>query len=307
MLPAVYDDEDWDAVVPNEAIIRPGAVDILRRMGLAEQSLDRYGTGSMPTYAVGASRVLKLYPTVCAGSAAIEARVLEHLHGKLPVPTPELLAEGEYGEGWRYVLMSQLAGQSLATAWPQIPGAARDRLAETLGQMLATMHDLDIVGLDASIGPTDWHAFVAEQRATAVERQRARGLPEAWLEQIPDFLAAQPLRDGDEHALLHTEVMREHLLIDPRTWTLTGLFDFEPAMIGGAAYEFAAVGVFTARGDTRFLGRIMTAYGKELTPTALLAQVLIHVESNLLWYLSILPAPHEDTLEAMAATWFATA
>ncbi|WP_026929800.1 phosphotransferase family protein [Glycomyces tenuis] len=304
MLPAVHDEAGWEAVVENDAVVRPAAAEILGRLGLADQPLDRYATGSMPVYAVGASRVLKLYPTVCADSAATEARALEHLHGKLPVPTPEPLAEGEYENGWRYVLMSQLAGEELAPAWERIPEAARERLADAIGEMLAAMHALDTTGLGESIGPKDWRAFVAEQSATAVERQRAHRLPEPWLEQIPDFLASVPLVHGDERSLLHTEVMREHLLVDPETWALTGLFDFEPAMVGDRAYEFAAVGVFTARGDTRLLERIMAAYGEALAPEELLAQLLLHVESNLPWYLGILPAPAEETLEAMAATWF---
>jgi len=45
-------------------------------------------------------------------------------------------------------------------------------------------------------------------------------------------------RDGP--ALLHTEVMREHFVVHPDHWTLGGVLDFEPAMIGDAAYTSAA-------------------------------------------------------------------
>jgi hygromycin-B 7''-O-kinase len=40
--------------------------------------------------------------------------------------------------------------------------------------------------------------------------------------------------------LLHTEVIREHLVVTPGPWTLSGLLDFESAMTGDRAYEFAA-------------------------------------------------------------------
>ncbi|WP_026923890.1 phosphotransferase family protein [Glycomyces arizonensis] len=306
MLPAVHDEADWEAVVEDDAVVRPAALDLLARLGLAEEPFERYTTGSMPVYAIGDSRVLKLYPTVCADSAAVEARVLEHLHGRLPVPTPELLAEGDCENGWRYVLMSQLAGEGLAPAWPRIPAAARDRLAESIGETLAAMHGLDTAALGGSLAPPDWRAFVAEQRSTAVERQRSLGLCEPWLEQIPAFLESVRLVHGDGRSLLHTEVMREHLLVDPRTWAPSGLFDFEPAMIGDGAYEFAAVGVYTALGDTRFLDRIMAAYGRAFTPDEVLAQLLLHIEGNLPRYFKILPEPPEPTLESMAATWFGT-
>ena len=60
--------------------------------------------------------------------------------------------------------------------------------------------------------------------------------------------------DETDPALLHTEVMREHFVVHPDHWTLGGVLDFEPAMIGDAAYDFGALGVFTSRGDARLLG-----------------------------------------------------
>jgi hygromycin-B 7''-O-kinase len=156
-------------------------------------------------------------------------------------------------------------------------------------------------------GPESWATFVTGQRATAVERQRQVELPDVWLEQIPDFLDSV-LRPGEpDRALLHTEVMREHLVVDPGRWRLSGILDFEDAMIGDAAYDFAAVGVFTSKGDARLLGRIMTAYGRSYAPRELLAQLLLHVYSRLPWYLEILPAPPERTLDSLAETWFGTA
>ena len=65
--------------------------------------------------------------------------------------------------------------------------------------------------------------------------------------------------------------MREHLLVDPDSRALTGLFDFEPAMRGARAYGFVAVAVFVACGDRRLLARIMAAYGCTFDPRCLLA------------------------------------
>jgi hygromycin-B 7''-O-kinase len=108
VLPAVRTDQEWQAVVWDEEIVRPAAEDLAARLGLAGAELRRYPDGSRPVYAVGGRRVLKLYPTVSAPDGVTEARVLEYLDGRLPVATPGLLACGEYENGWRYVLMSQL-------------------------------------------------------------------------------------------------------------------------------------------------------------------------------------------------------
>jgi hygromycin-B 7''-O-kinase len=123
-------------------------------------------------YAAGDHRVLKLYPTVSAPDSVTEARVLTYLSGRLPVATAELLACGEYENGWHYVLMSQLPGTELAAAWPAIPRPHQDRAANEPGEMLAALHGLDPGPLHPIPGPADWAGFLAGQRATATERQR---------------------------------------------------------------------------------------------------------------------------------------
>jgi hygromycin-B 7''-O-kinase len=305
MLPAVHTEDEWAAAVGDEAVLRPAAERLAARLGLTGRPLRRYREGSFPVYAVGDRHVLKLYPTVTAADGAMEARVLEHLQGRLPVATSELHAHGEDESGWRYVLMSQLPGAGAIGAWPRATAADQDRLADQAGELLAALHALDAQPLCDVLGPKSWGAFLDAQRATAAARQRERKLPEAWLEQIPEFLESAALTGEPERVLLHTEVMREHLLVDPGRRTLSGLFDFEPAMLGDRAYEFVAVGVYTSCGDPRLLGRILTAYGRVFPPRELLAHALVHVYSNLPRYLKLLPAPPEPTLDSLAETWFA--
>ena len=132
-------------------------------------------------------------------------------------------------------------------------------------------------------------------------------LPDPWLSQIDGFLESVPLAPGPERVLLHTEVIREHLVVTPGTWTLSGLLDFETAMTGDRAYEFVAVALFVSRGDPRLLGRILAAYGRSFDPRELLAYTLLHVHSNLPECLSELPAPPEPILDSLALTWFGTA
>jgi hygromycin-B 7''-O-kinase len=307
MLPAVRTDQEWKAVVWDEQVVRAAAEDLAARLGLAGAELRRYPEGSRPVYEVGAHLVLKLYPTISASGSVTEARVLEYLHGQLPVATPELLACGEYENGWRYALMSRLAGTDLAAAWPAIPPPDRDRIAVQAGEMLAALHGLDPGPLRPVLGPSDWVGFLARQRATAVERQRQAGLPQAWLSQVEPFLGSVPLATGRQPALLHTEVIREHLVVSPGTWTLSGLLDFETTMIGDRPYEFAAAGLWVARCDPRLLGRLLAGYGRSFHPRELLAYLLLHVHSNLPGCLSQLPAPPEPTLESLALTWFSTA
>jgi len=307
MLPPVRTNEEWEAVVWDEEVVRPAAEDLAGRLGLAGAGLCRYPEGSRPVYAVDGRRVLKFYPAVSAPDGVTEALVLDYVSGKLPVATAELLAQGEYENGWRYVLMSRLAGTELATAWPAIAGPHRDRIASEAGELLAALHGLDPGPLRGVLGPAGWDGFLASQRATARQRQRDVELPDRWLSQVEGFLASVPLTPGRERVLLHTEVTRGHLLVDPGTWTLSGLLDFETAVAGDRSYELAGAGLAVPRGDPRLLGRMLAGYGRGFDPRELLAYTLLHQHSNLTECLREFPAPPEPTLDSLALTWFGTA
>jgi hygromycin-B 7''-O-kinase len=308
MLPSVDTVDELNEVVRDEALLRPAAQDLCGQLGLEGARLVRFEDGSLPVYSVGDSLVLKLYPGFGAAEAVREARVLSHLWGQLPVPTPRLHAADLYKNGWRYVLMSRLPGESLAMEWHRIPAADQDRIVTVAAETLAALHSLDPKPLADVVGPADWTRFLAVQRAKVVEHHRAGGLTENWLEQIPDFLRSVTLPPPQRRVLLHTEYMREHLTVDPHDgWRVTGLFDFEPAMIGDPAYDLMGAALFVARGDARQLRRFYEAYGcAPHPPRQLLALALLHVYSDLPWYLSELPAPPRPLLDDLAEAWFGT-
>ena len=307
MLPLVETGEELDEVVRDEALLRPAVADLCERLGLVPKPMVRYIEGSLPVYSIGGAHVLKLFPAFEKLDARREERMLSHVYGRLPVPTPQLHSAGAYKNGWSFVLMSRLPGEGLAEAWPRIPAAEQDRIVAEAGETLAAMHALSPAPLTGVVGPADWGLFVDGQRANAVRHQRESGLPRAWLDQIPWFLSSAPPAEPARRVLLHTEFMRQHLTVDPETWRLTGLFDFEPAMVGDPAYDFVSVGLFVSCGQPRLLKRFYEAYGRPpFDPHTLMAYTLLHVYSNLRSYLSMLPEPPRPTLDSLAQTWFGT-
>lgn len=307
--PAPMDEAAWDAVLADERTLAPRVDALLARHGLPHTPRRRYDSGSLPVYALGDQHVLKLFPPHEHEHAHVEARVLAALDGALPVPTPRLVAAGE-DDGWPYLLMSQLHGQRLVDAWPTLTAAERDRVADTLGAAIAALHAVNTAPL-ADL-PPDWDTFFAAQAASAVERQARRGLTAHWLDQLPAFIAHWLPPPAPRRVLLHTEIMREHLLVD-RTQgdlRLSGLFDFEPAMLGAPEYEFASVGLFVACGDARVLVRVLRAYGypahalDEALSCRFMAYALLHRYSNLPWYLKRLPPGGATTIEQLAARWW---
>jgi hygromycin-B 7''-O-kinase len=312
VLPPAATEEAFAKVGRDEDALRPGVGRLCRTLGVDATGLTRYAAGSRPVYAVG-DLVVKLFPPVADWPAyRIEAEVLAAVQGELPTPTPRVHAAGEQ-DGWGYILMSRLPGVPLEGVWDRLPAGDRVRLARDLGETIAALHEVPPPEI-ACWWPEDWPAFMARQRAVVVGEQLGLGLPPAWADQIPCFLdeVGLPVRTP---VLLHTEIMREHLLVSQdagAAWRLSGLIDFEPAMRGDREYEWAAVGVFVAEGDGAFLGGTLTAYGysrDQLDGTLrrrLLAWLLLHRYSNLAWYLDRLPPPERPTLDALADRWFAT-
>ena len=311
MLPLASSAAEFAAIRRDETSLRPGVDAILARHHVRGEVV-RFADGSLPVYAIGETHVLKLFPPVYLAERETEASVLSAITRRLPIPTPRVEQVGEHA-GWGYVLMDRLRGESLAIAWPRIEDRARVRLLGELGEALAALHAIRDPVL-ATLPPPDWAAFVAAQRASAVERQRANGLDATWLAQLPAFLETVPPEAAAQRVLLHTEVMREHLFVREaaRGWQLSGLIDFEPAMFGAPEYELAAVGVFVSCGDPRLLRTLLCAYGyrddslDEAFARRMLGYAIVHRYSNLRWYLERLSPLDAPTLDALAVRGWGT-
>jgi hygromycin-B 7''-O-kinase len=310
-LPHADSAQGWSALLADDAALQAGIDTIVQRHGVAASAPRRYDSGSLPVYALGSQQVLKLYPPHDAEHAIVEAAVLARIDDRLPIATPAPIANGTL-DGWSYLLMTQLPGRRLVDVWPLLDARDRDALADTLGEAVAALHALDVTPLQALPGPA-WPAFVAAQRASAVERQRRRGLAPHWLAQIDAFVDRWAAPPSHQRVLLHTEIMREHLLVESHGdgWRLSGLFDFEPSMIGEPDYEFASIGLFVSCGDAQLLRGILLASGRPSAtldaalPMRLMAQALLHRYSHLGWYQQRLPLPQASTLEQLAQHWWA--
>jgi len=282
-------------------------VDAIRRELSLGVGLKRFASGSVPVFAVGDEHVVKLFPPTERSFFNTERAALTRIDGLLSIPTPRAIAAGERGQ-WLYIVMTRLSGCSLAEAWHTIETQDRFQLMREVGAALAALH----ATATDELAPlaVDWPRFMGAQRASCRDRQLAKGLGAPWVDAVGDFLARWTPSDDSARVLLHTEVMREHLLVERRegAWHISGLIDFEPAMLGAREYELAAVGIFLTCAEPGLLRVLLDAYGAEADdelPLRIMAYALLHRYSNLRWYLERLPVPDDvGDLESLARRWF---
>ena len=249
--------------------------------------------------AVGAHEVLKVMAPQDATLSAVEVACLRGLYRTLPIATPQVLDAGDV-EGWPYVRMTRLPGLELTEAWPALASAARFSLATQLGEALAVLHTIEA---PREVPRLDWPLWRAQQLLRLEETQRDKGCPPQLLEGLQDFVGQQPLEAG-RVGWLHTEIMREHLLVreTPRGWRLSGVFDFEPSWVAPVDYEFASVGLFFSAADARLLAEVERAAGVSIAPERLFAMAMLHRYANLGWYHRRLGGALSHA--ALAALWF---
>ena len=187
--------------------------------------------------------------------------------------------------------MQRLAGRYLAEVWDHLPLATQLRLVTHLGTLVAQLHALPTDGLD--VLDADWPSLVVDRIHGCVTRHREQGMPEAWLEQLPAYLAyAQPLYPPSfAPAIVSGDIHQYHLLVDDAQghWRLAGLFDFDDARIGFAEYDLAATGLFLMHGRPHLLRAFLQAYGyrdadrTDALSHRLLAYTLLHRYRRFTW------------------------
>jgi len=261
-------------------------------------AIRRIPEGSMPVFAIGDAAVVKLFAAPHRRWYEAERAFLGRIHGRLGVPTPEILAAGDEDEGWAYVLMSRLQGAPLERVLPDEARPAQERAMEALGGLVGRLHALHTDGLPRE----DWEAYVERQIARSVETQHQRGLGELWLAQLPSFLARHRPRPPYRSAIVHSELGPGHVLYEHGA--ITGVIDFADACVGDPDLELPAVGIFIARGDRALYRRFLAALGRDVAPERALVYTLLHRYANLAWYLREVPTSGARTLEQLAHAWF---
>ena len=280
LLPADLDARAFDTLHDDPAAWRSAVVALAQTLGADANAVQQEAEGTVLVARLGRERVLKLYPPFLRDHFEFEHAMLERLHGRLSVPTPQLLTSGEC-ESWPYLLMTQLAGEPLTATWPAMSERERCRLLAALGALTAEVHALP-VGLIASLAPP-WLHFVAQQRERCMARQQRNGLPPHLLAALPGFIAG-PVPEGPAVLLTGEYTPMNLFTSGTRGARLAAMFDFGDGLIGPREYDWLGPLCFLAAGQAPRVAAFMGGVGVRLDEalrTTLLRLLLLHRYSNL--------------------------
>ncbi|MFF2996235.1 phosphotransferase family protein [Streptomyces sp. NPDC057950] len=176
-------------------------------------------------------------PDLARRSALVghEARVLAAVAdiSPLPVPEPAFMVAEQGCLAYR-----KLPGAPLLDMPPHQRSAHGTSIAATLGELLSALHAVPVDRLGDLVDAD--HQPLAEWRHGATETYVtvAGQVPAAHRRPVETFLAAAPPREGCAPAFSHNDLGIEHVLVDPATWTVTGIIDWSDAAVVDPAHDF---------------------------------------------------------------------
>ena len=274
--------QTWRADTPRWL---PVALDIAHSHGLKTAAPHVFTTGTNLVVGLGDELILKIFPPVHRDQFISERASLTQLQGRLSIPIPGLLFEGER-DGWPYLVITRLRGTVGSDVWPMLPEDQKERV---LGQIGATIAEVQRVPLGelSKIEP-GWPQFISQQIDGCRARHTRLGLPQKFLDGFDDILRdAAALIPRDQPVILIGEYIPENFLLACRNdqWSLAGLFDFGDVLAGWRDYDLLGPSAFMAAGRPGRVRSLLEGFGYSNFDFALkrrlMALMLLHRASDL--------------------------
>lgn len=282
--------------------------------------------GTFPTVLVDDAYVIKFFGPFFNGreSAAIEREMYGLLATNPTIPAPTLLQRGMIGSdcarSWKYIISTQLAGESYGTMRDQFSVENRRDVAQFIAEVAASIHRLNPIPLEPSpltLSWRTWDTFMERQIRSCTEQHRARGtLPDQLVDQIAHYLtrttASAPPVHADSPVVMHCDLTEDHILGEWHwnTWLPTGVIDFGDARVGDRLYELVALHIECLGGDKDLLRVFLNRYGADVArrpdfSAAAMRMTLLHEFNVLETVCAFMPEVRQmHTLDQLAtALW----
>ena len=282
-LPAVQDIAAFQAWRADTSQCLAAALDIARDHGLPHADPHLFSTGTNLVVALDDGLILKLFPPLLRSQFVSERLSLSLLRGRLSVPIPEIVLEGERDQ-WPYLVITRLAGILGKQAWPALPEDQKERVLFQIGETIAEVQRVP-VGELCRIEPR-WDQFMSQQIRECRTRHQRLGLPQKYLDGLDDILrdAAALIPLDAPTVILTGEYIPENFLLSRESagWRLSGLIDFGDVMTGWGEYDLLGPSAFMTAGLPRRVRSLFEGFGysqADINPTLkrrLMALLLLH-------------------------------
>jgi hygromycin-B 7''-O-kinase len=282
-LPAVQDIAAFQAWRADTSQCLAAALDVARSHGLPHADPHLFSTGTNLVVALDDGLILKLFPPLLRSQFVSERLSLSLLHGRLGVPIPEIVLEGERDQ-WRYLVITRLSGILGTQAWPALPEDQKERVLAQIGATIAKVQRVP-VGELSRIEPR-WDQFMSQQIRGCRARHQRLGLPQKYLDGLDDILrdAAALIPLDAPPVILTGEYIPENFLLSRESagWRLSGLIDFGDVMTGWGEYDLLGPSAFMTAGLPRRVRSLFEGFGysiADINPTLkrrLMALLLLH-------------------------------
>ena len=282
-LPAVQDIAAFLAWRADTSQCLAAALDIARSHGLPHADPHLFSTGTNLVVALDDGLILKLFPPLLRSQFVSERLSLSLLHGRLGVPIPEIVSEGERDQ-WPYLVITRLSGILGTQAWPALPEDQKERVLAQIGATIAEVQRVP-VGELSRIEPR-WDQFTSQQIRGCRARHQRLGLPRKYLDGLDDILrdAAALIPLDAPPVILTGEYIPENFLLSRESagWRLSGLIDFGDVMTGWGEYDLLGPSAFMTAGLPRRVRSLFEGFGysqADINPTLkrrLMALLLLH-------------------------------
>jgi hygromycin-B 7''-O-kinase len=285
-LPSVKNIEAYHAWRADTAQCLPAALDIARSHRLPHGEALLFSTGTNLVVALDDKLILKIFPPLLRHQFVSERMSLAQLRGRITVPIPEIVLEGER-DGWPYLVITRLSGILGEQAWPSLPEDQKLRLLGRIGETIAEVQRVPSEEL-SELEPR-WDEFIPAQIERCHARHARLGLAPKFLDGLDEFIRdAAPLIPLDAPPVILTgEYIPENFLLSAEGGQLTGLIDFGDVMTGWCEYDLLGPGSFMMAGMPRRVHSLFRGFGytkADMTPALarrLMVLGLLHRASDL--------------------------
>lgn len=253
------------ALACEDAGVKQDSIDIITTWEQTFTDNDLFRNNAV--FRISGQRILKIYGTDARRHASVERAVLETLSNQ--IPAPRLIAAGMLEHGSPYLIMSEIAGETLQDAWDGLSRPELHAVAREIGSITARLHRQPqdkLASVEAQFGGRD--ESIKEMKAERIaEIEALDRFSTRHKEELLEFLHGEALNFLDVPPVLtHADLSHAHIFIAQadRQPSVSGFIDWAEAMLGPPEWDTAFHWLWTFSQDGDTMRECLNTYYQDL-------------------------------------------